>query len=90
MRIPKLPYTLLYARCLVEGVGAGSPVGEEHAEANSLEDTGNGADSNGVERTLLGEDLRDNLCRVSVDHEVYMETGVVMTYRWSSRSHEDQ
>jgi hypothetical protein len=65
MRNPKLPYTLLMARRLVEGVGAGSPVGEEQAEADGLEDTGNGADGNGVKRTLLGEDLGDNLDRVS-------------------------
>jgi hypothetical protein len=66
MRIPKLPYTLIKTRRLVEGVGAGSPVGEEQAEADSLKDTGNGADSNGVKRTLLGEDLGDNLHAVSI------------------------
>jgi hypothetical protein len=37
------------------------PVGEEHAEADGLEDAGDGTDSNGVERTLLSEDLGDDL-----------------------------
>ena len=46
---------------LVEGVGVGSPVGEEKAETNGLEDTGKGSHCNSVERTLLGEDLRDEL-----------------------------
>jgi hypothetical protein len=66
MRISKLPYTLLKTRRLVEGVGAGSPVGEEQAEADGLEDTGNGANSDGVERTLLGDDLGDDLSGVSI------------------------
>ena len=56
-----------YANHLVEGVGAGSPVGKEQAEADSLKDTGNGTDSNGVKRALLGDDLRDNLACVSFD-----------------------
>jgi hypothetical protein len=61
MRIPKLLQTLMRTRRLVEGVGAGSPVGEEQAEADSLEDTGNGTDSDGVKRALLGNDLGDDL-----------------------------
>ena len=64
MRIPKLLYHY-GARRLVEGVGAGSPVGEEQAEADGLEDTGNGADGNGVERALLSENLGDDLDSVS-------------------------
>ena len=48
-------------RRLVEGVGAGSPVGEEQAEADGLEDTGKGANGDGVKRTLLGEDLGNEL-----------------------------
>ena len=66
MRIPKRPYTRIATGRLVKGVGAGSPVGEEQAEADSLEDTGNGANSNGVKRTLLGEDLGDDLDVVSM------------------------
>jgi hypothetical protein len=85
--ILKLPYTLLWARCLVEGVGAGSPVGEEQAKADGLENTGNGTDSNGVERTLLGEDLGDNLFCVSI---YAWELRIAMTYRWCGGSHEDQ
>ena len=46
---------------LVEGVGAGSPVGEEQAETDSLEDAAHGADGNGISRTLLGDDLGDDL-----------------------------
>jgi hypothetical protein len=61
MRIPKLLQTLMETRRLVEGVGAGSPVGEEQAEADGLEDTGNGTDSDGVKRALLGNDLGDDL-----------------------------
>jgi hypothetical protein len=61
MRIPKLLQALGRVRRLVEGVGAGSPVGEEQAEADGLEDTGNGTDSDGVKRALLGNDLGDDL-----------------------------
>ena len=39
----------------------GSPVCKEQAETDGLEDTGKGAHCNSVERTLLGEDLRDEL-----------------------------
>ena len=60
MRIPKLLYHYR-ARRLVEGVGAGSPVGEEQAETDSLEHAGNSADGDGVHGTLLGDDLGDDL-----------------------------
>ena len=60
MRIPKLLYHYR-ARRLVEGVGAGSPVGEEQAEADSLEHAGNSADVDGVHGALLGDDLGDDL-----------------------------
>lgn len=63
MRMPKR-LTAYRAIRLVEGVGAGSPVGEEQAEADSLEDAGNSADGNGVERALLSKDLGDNLMAV--------------------------
>ena len=60
MRIPKLLYHYRERR-LVEEVGAGSPVGEEQAEADSLEHAGNSADGDGVHGALLGDDLGDNL-----------------------------
>ena len=47
-------------RRLVKRVGAGTPVGEEHAEADRLEDAGESTNGNGVEGTLLGEDLGDD------------------------------
>lgn len=54
------------SRRLVKGVGAGAPVGEEYAEADSLEDAGNGTNGNGVDGALLRDNLRDNLaCSVS-------------------------
>jgi hypothetical protein len=62
---PKLPYKLLVTIRLVEGVGAGSPVGEEQAEANSLEDAGDGTYGNGVERALLSQNLGDDLVSIS-------------------------
>ena len=49
------------ARRLVEGVGAGSPVGEEHAETDGLEDAGKSTNGDGVHGALLGDDLGDNL-----------------------------
>ena len=46
---------------LVEGVGAGSPVGEEEGETDGLHDAGDGTDGDGIERALLGDDLGDDL-----------------------------
>ena len=46
---------------LVERVGAGSPVGHEHGETDSLEDASESADSDGVEGTLLSCNLGDEL-----------------------------
>lgn len=42
---------------LVEGVGPGAPPGHEHAQSNRLEDLGGKADTDGVERPPLAEDL---------------------------------
>lgn len=50
---------------LVEGVGAGSPVGEEHGETDGLSDAGSSTDGDGVQGTLLGDDLGDDLWEVS-------------------------
>ena len=47
---------------LVERVGAGAPVREEEAEADRLEHASNGANSHSIQRALLGDDLRDELC----------------------------
>ena len=62
------------SRRLLEGVGAGSPVGEEHAEADGLEDTGKSTDGDGVKGTLLGQDLGEDLvmisaCSIDWNHE---------------------
>ena len=46
---------------LVEWVGAGAPVGQEEGETDSLKDTGESTDSDGVKRALLGNDLGDDL-----------------------------
>ena len=46
---------------LVEGVGTGSPPGEEQAQADGLEHAGHSANGNCIEGTLLGEDLADEL-----------------------------
>ena len=51
---------------LVEGVRPGAPPGHEHGQADGLEDAGEGADSDGVKRALLGEDLSDELRTTSV------------------------
>lgn len=46
----------------------GSPVGEEQAEADGLEDASERTDGDGVEGTLLGKDLRDELQKYSISH----------------------
>lgn len=45
----------------VKGVAAGSPPGEEQGEANSLEDTCNGANKDGIHWAFLREDLGNEL-----------------------------
>jgi hypothetical protein len=44
---------------LLKGVGSRSPPSEENAQADRLEDLGGDADTNGVERALLGENLAE-------------------------------
>ena len=56
----------LLTRRLLEGVGAGTPIGEEQAEADGLENTGKTADKDGVKRALLSEDLGDDLEGISI------------------------
>lgn len=47
--------------CLVKGVGPCAPVGEEHAETNSFEETADNGDGDGVDWAFLGDDLCDDL-----------------------------
>jgi hypothetical protein len=54
------------ARRLVEGVGAGTPVCEEQAKTNGLEDAGKSTNSDGINGTLLGDDLCDELVMLVV------------------------
>jgi hypothetical protein len=75
---------------LVEGVGAGSPVGEEQAEPDGLEHAGEGTDGNGVHGTLLGDNLGDDLVTLVADSGLPRMQRMSMTYRRSSGSHEDQ
>jgi hypothetical protein len=53
---------------LVEGVGAGSPVGKEQAEPDGLEHAGDGTDGNGVHGTLLSDNLGDDLVTLVADN----------------------
>lgn len=46
---------------LVEWVLADAPPGEEERKADSLEGACKGADGNGIEWALLGDDLGDEL-----------------------------
>lgn len=46
---------------LLKGVGSGSPPSEEDGETEGLNELGSQADADGVERSLLNEDLRDVL-----------------------------
>lgn len=50
---------------LVKWVVAGTPVGQDQAETDSLENTGKSADGDRIEGALLCEDLRDELERRS-------------------------
>ena len=81
---PQRPW--FYARDLVEGVGSGAPPGEEHAQADCLEDTAENTDSDNVHGTSLGSNLSDELQRVRT---VSINKGAV-TYTWASGSAEDQ
>lgn len=50
---------------LVEWVGSGTPVGQEQAEADSLEETGDETDGNSVKRSLLSDNTGDELRNMS-------------------------
>jgi hypothetical protein len=42
---------------LLEGVGPGAPPREEHGQTKCLDNLGEGAYGNGIDGTLLGEEL---------------------------------
>lgn len=71
---------------LVEWIGSGAPVREEHAETDSLEQTGQNTYGDGIERSLLGDDTGDDLGNVNI------KFGTISgrTYTWSGRGEEDQ
>lgn len=59
---------------LVKWVVASTPVCQDQAKTDGLEDAGQSSNSDGIEWALLGEDLRDELANLSVTlHE--SETG---------------
>lgn len=74
--------------CCNDLLGVGSPPGEEKGKTNSLEDTGNSTDGDGVKRSLLSEDLSNELdysqCQFA------WPPRDMRTYRWSRGSEEDQ
>lgn len=59
---------------LVEGVGASSPPGKEDGKADSLDNLGKDANANGVDGSLLNEDLGDILCTVSYNFIFIIES----------------
>ena len=61
MRQLQLMYIDPLLEVVAERVGSGSPVGQEQTQADGLENASEGANGNGVERSLLGDDLRDEL-----------------------------
>lgn len=58
---PSLLSLYLLIQHLVEWVGSCAPVGEEQAQANSLEDAGDNTNGNGIQWSLLGDNLCDDL-----------------------------
>lgn len=85
---------------LVEWVGASSPPGKEQAQADSFEDSREGSDSDSVERSLFGEDLRDELNCKQVSNIQRPKFEYIFpddnarekkedTYAWSRTSKED-
>jgi hypothetical protein len=51
---------------LVEWVGSGAPVCEEHAETDGLKQAGQNTNCNGVERSLLRNNTGNDLENVSI------------------------
>lgn len=61
-----------YGPNLVEGVGTGSPPGQEQTQADRLEDPANRTNCHRVQGSLLREDLAHNLhSRVSFESSGY-------------------
>jgi len=58
-------FQTFYTMHLVKWVGAGSPPSEEEGKTNSLDDAGDGANGNSVERSFLCEDLCEELLHIS-------------------------
>jgi hypothetical protein len=61
------------SRRLVEWVGASSPPGEEHAQADGLEDASEGTNSDRVHGALLREHLRDELPSQKVSRKPHIQ-----------------
>ncbi len=91
------------SRRLVEWVGASSPPGEEHAQADGLEDASEGTNSDRVHGALLREHLRDELPSQKVSRKPHIQFNNhvrsqqqenknkhLQTYRRSGAGHEDQ
>ena len=66
-----------------------TPPGHEHGKTDGLEDTCEGADGDGVEGTLLGENLGDELRRKSV-LPLNCICKSVKSHRWRGAGEEDQ
>ena len=73
---------------LLEGVRAGAPVGEEQRKTNGLEDAGEGSNGDGVKRSLLSENLGNELCAkwVSRSSQQLDDEDVPMGQSWRRRS----
>lgn len=59
--LPAIGLARLRAARLVKRVVAGSPVGQDQAEADGLKDACQSSNGDRINRALLGEDLRDEL-----------------------------
>lgn len=75
---------------LLEGVGSGSPPGQDNGKTDSLDELGSDANSNSVEGTLLGEDLRDVLLQLLVSCQLTNGKRLEKTYTGSRSSEEDE
>ena len=69
------------AICRQNLLGVGSPPGEEKGETDSLKDTGNSSDGNGVDWSLLSEDLSNELFGLLATGQTQVSRDI--TYRWS-------
>ena len=60
-RTPSFANSNMSSTDLVEWVGSGTPVCKEHAETDSLEDTGQDTDGDSIKRPLLSNNLGNDL-----------------------------